>query len=186
MSVEPEFVCGGNWLEIMRRNGKEYVRRVRGGDCVEIIATINNGDDALLLIEQYRPAVDSIVIELPAGVCGDHDAGENLIDACGRELEEETGCQADTFVFLGSAPSNAGTTTEMSNFFLAGHVKVVGEGGGVEDEDITVHKIPISQVDQWLVEQIRSGKMVDPRVYVGMYLRLAYLSGKMDSQPIPA
>ena len=50
----------------------------------------------LLLIEQYRPPVDRVVIELPAGLVGDLPGTENEPLAVGarRELVEETGYDA--------------------------------------------------------------------------------------------
>jgi ADP-ribose pyrophosphatase len=65
-------------------------------DGVDIVAIVRGGDSGttgphtplIVLIKQFRPAVGSTVIELPAGLV---DAGESVEMAAVRELREETG-----------------------------------------------------------------------------------------------
>lgn len=72
----------------------EYAeRRTRpaGADCdgVGIVAIIEKeSGPEILLQKQYRPPIDKVVIEVPAGLL---DAGETLEQAAVRELKEETG-----------------------------------------------------------------------------------------------
>jgi hypothetical protein len=51
----------------------------------------------LLLIEQFRPPVGKVVIELPAGLTGDIESQESEESAnpAPRELHEVTGCEAE-------------------------------------------------------------------------------------------
>lgn len=73
-------------------------------------------DDDVLLIRQYRYAVDERVIELPAGLI---DPGEEPETAARRELEEETGYEAGDVALLGSAYVSPGYTRELSHFYVA-------------------------------------------------------------------
>lgn len=60
-------------------------------DGVGIIAILDNPDTGrreLLLQKQYRPPIDKVVIEVPAGLV---DANETAEEAAVRELREETG-----------------------------------------------------------------------------------------------
>jgi ADP-ribose pyrophosphatase len=42
-------------------------------------------------------------------------------------------------------------------------------GGGLENEQITVHEVPLEKVRGFLLEKSRSGVLVDPKVYAGLY-----------------
>lgn len=56
--------------------------------------------------------------------------------------------------------------------FLADKLEKVGPGGGDESEDITVHTIPITSIDDWLTGAVRRGALIDSRVYGALYLLL--------------
>lgn len=58
-------------------------------DAVEVCATLHTGDKKfMVLVVQYRPPLDAVCIEFPAGLV---DAGEDPREAAIRELREETG-----------------------------------------------------------------------------------------------
>jgi hypothetical protein len=42
-------------------------------------------------------------------------------------------------------------------------------GGGVDHEDITVHVVPLAQIDDWLARKTREGLLVEPRIYAALY-----------------
>jgi ADP-ribose pyrophosphatase len=127
-------------------------------------------DEEIVLVEQYRKPVGSLVIELPAGLVGDHvDPDESILDAAARELEEETGYAASQMEVLMTCPSSAGMSDEMISFVLAKGLTRVGPGGGDDSEDIEVHIVPLTDVDAWLTRQVSAGKPLDPKIYAALY-----------------
>lgn len=165
-----------NHLRFVQRGGWSYVERVNSTGVVCIIALTK--EDRIVLVEQYRAPVDRHVIELPAGLSGDHSdhADEPLEAAAGRELLEETGYQADRLRQIMAVASSAGLTDEVVTMFVAEGLEKVGSGGGDESENITVHEVALREVDEWLNRAQASGKLVDPRVFAGLY----FLSRERD------
>ena len=99
----------GRYLDLVERDGWEYSTRSNASAVVVIVAV--TPDDRLLLVEQYRRPVDARVIELPAGLVGDHvEPDESILDAARRELIEETGYAAGSIDFIMDCPSSAGMT----------------------------------------------------------------------------
>ena len=168
----PEVIAETNYLKLLRRGGWEYVERRKVSGIVAIVPL--TPDDRLVLVEQYRPPVDRMVIELPAGLAGDMagEEDERLEQAARRELLEETGYQTRRLTRLFHGPVSAGITSEDLTFFLARNVEKVAAGGGDGSEAITVHTVPVARVSGWLRRQERSGKMVDVKVYAGLYAAL--------------
>ena len=135
-----------------------------------IVATDDEGN--IILVEQYRPPVDGRVIELPAGIAGDlaGSEDESWSQAAQRELMEETGYEAERLVEVLHAVTSAGLTNESVRFLLAERVRKVSEGGGDASEEIVVHCVPLTKVNDWLTQQQQHGVMVDARVFTGLYL----------------
>ena len=159
----------GRFLKLMKSGHWEYVDRVNAHNAAIILAV--TADQELLLVEQYRIPLSARTIELPAGVIGDepgeHD--ESAAAAAGRELLEETGYAAGCLEALTTGPSCSGITSERVTLFRATDLKRTGAGGGVADEDITVHAIPLTGVSDWLAAQAQTGRLIDPKVYAGLY-----------------
>jgi ADP-ribose pyrophosphatase len=128
-------------------------------------------EQKLLLVEQYRIPVHALTIELPAGLIGDEPqcAGESSLAAARRELLEETGYSAERLEMLTTGPSCSGITSERVTFFRAFDLHRTGNGGGVANEDITVHEIPLVGVEKWLEAKASAGVLIDPKIYAGLF-----------------
>ncbi len=159
----------GKFLRFVRKQRWEYVTRKDASGVVVVAALTDQGN--VLLVEQFRPALDRHVIELPAGLAGDVEgaADEPLAEAAQRELAEETGYRAARFEHVFTGPSSAGLTDEVLTLFVASGLQRDGPGGGVEGESILVHEIPLADVDRWLEDRARNGCLIDVRVYAGLY-----------------
>lgn len=158
----------GRYLSLLERDNWEFASRSNASSVVVLIPVTNEGE--IVLVEQHRRPVNARVIELPAGLVGDHvDPDESIIEAAGRELEEETGFLASELELLMECPSSAGMTDEIISFVMARGLKRIGPGGGDDSEDIEVHIIALGEVDDWLGRQQAAGKPLDPKIYAALY-----------------
>lgn len=165
---QPEILHEGRFLRLYRDPPWEYVARVRTSGIVAIVAV--TPDDRILLVEQFRRAVERRCIELPAGLAGDgpHQS-EDLPAAARRELLEETGYAAERFEHVFEGPPSAGLSAEVITFYRAHGLSRVHEATGDGDEDIRCHEVPRATVDDWLKREAAAGALIDPKVYAGLY-----------------
>jgi len=159
----------GKYLRVLKKDHWEYVERTHSNEAVVILAVTE--DKKVILTEQFRIPVGKDVIELPAGLLGDPGSvpGEAKEEAARRELLEETGYEAEEMELIASGPPSAGLSSEIALFYGASGLKKVGKGGGVESENILVHEVPLKEVEGWLQGMEAQGKLVDPKVYAGLY-----------------
>jgi ADP-ribose pyrophosphatase len=169
MNPETKTLFSSKYLEV-RQTGKWVYAHRPGVTGIVIIVAVTD-DREILLVEQYRVPVASKVLELPAGLVGDSDSegSEDLVTGARRELLEETGYEAGQWEELFTGPPTAGMTTEVVTFFRASQLRSVNSGGGVEGENITVHRIPLSNIEEWLKQKQTEGFLIDPKVYAGLY-----------------
>jgi ADP-ribose pyrophosphatase len=89
----------------------------------------------VLLVRQYRYAVERELLELPAGTL---DPGESVEAAAHRELAEETGTVAGTLRRLGSFYPSPGYSTEIMHIFLAENLTESADAEADADEELEV------------------------------------------------
>jgi ADP-ribose pyrophosphatase len=117
-----------------------------------------------VLVEQYRVPVGGYCLELPAGLVGDEDADESVEESAGRELEEETGYRAARLTALGTFYSSPGMVSESFTLVRAEGLTKVGEGGGTADEDITVHRVALNGIADFVAARRAAGVAVDVKL----------------------
>ena len=161
-------IAAGRHLRLLTTDSWEFAQRVTPSGVVCVVAVTK--ENWLLLVEQFRPPVNRNVIELPAGLAGDlhDDPDETLESAARRELLEETGYEAGNWTRLCDVASSAGLTDEIVTIFRADAVRRVGEGGGVDGEEIIVHEIAVNGLLDWLSAADRGTRLVDSRVYAAL------------------
>ena len=162
-----EKIFEGKHLIVLDRGGWEYVERKKGKSAVAVIAMTDSGE--LILTEQYRRAVDGRVIDWPAGLVGDEDGHADPAETARKELEEETGYTCDRVEPVIDGPTSPGITSESVAYYRATGLRKKGKGGGVGDEDITVHLVHRNGVEKWLRDRKRDGALIDLKLWSGLY-----------------
>ena len=158
----------GKFVKLSKSGRWEYAERVNASGAAFILALTPARE--LVLVEQYRVPLQARTIELPAGIIGDDGhAGEAVTASAIRELEEETGFRAARAEILLTGPVAPGLASEMLHLVRAHELTRVSAGGGVDNEDITVHVIPLTQIDAWLAQQSAAGLQIEPRIYAALY-----------------
>lgn len=159
---EPEEVMWQGHFITVKRHGKwEYVGRARGIKAAVILAV---EDHHVLLVEQYRVPLSANCIELPAGLIGDHDDSEDALTSAARELEEETGYRASKLENMGEFFSSPGMVSESFTLVRASGLAKVGDGGGVDGENIIVHRIELSALPSFIQAKRAEGCVVDVKL----------------------
>ena len=156
-----EIMWEGRFITAKRRGQWEYVGRSRGIKAAVILAV---EDGHVLLVEQYRVPLGRRCIELPAGLIGDEQAGEDPLAAAGRELEEESGYRADTLTSLGEYYSSPGMVSESFTLVRATELTKVSDGGGVPGEGIIPHRVALTDLERFLAAKRAEGCGVDVRI----------------------
>ena len=159
-----EIVWQGKFVTMKTRGRWEYAGRSRGIRAAAIIAI--DEDDRVLLVSQYRVPLGAFCLEIPAGLIGDVEGheGEGALEAAKRELEEETGYRAGMMEVVGDFYSSPGMVSESFTLLRARDLERVGDGGGVEGEDIRVHQVKLNSLPRYVAKWREQGHAVDVRI----------------------
>jgi 8-oxo-dGTP pyrophosphatase MutT (NUDIX family) len=154
MTVEPwdllkeEYLFTHRWLKVLKRRYRiprddqeadfylfEYTNWVNVLPIAE--------DGRMVLIRQYRPGLDEVLWEIPAGALDDD---EEPLQAAKRELAEETGYEGGVWELLGTFSPNPGTHSNLSYSYLAQGVHASRPQQLDRTEDIEVVLMPPEKV----------------------------------------
>ena len=105
------------WFEVISKQvagEPEPYYALRMPDYVSIVAL--QADREIVLVRQYRPAVEAYTLELPSGHV---DAGHTPEESARRELLEETGFTSQTWELLGPLLSDTGRNENRTWCYLA-------------------------------------------------------------------
>ena len=159
----------GQWLRLVRIGHWESCERTHGQGMAVIVIAVTPADE-VLFVEQYRIPLGARTIEMPAGLVGDDHAQDTLMDAARRELIEETGWSPGKVDVLLIGPTSSGMSNERIAFVRALELVRVGDGGGVDGEDIIVHAVPRCEAPAWLMRKQAEGFELDLKLWAGLWM----------------
>lgn len=113
-------------------------------------------DGKLLMVRQYRNALDRYTLEIPAG--GLNGADEPTRDAAGRELEEETGYRSDDLEWLITIRTTVAFCNEKIDIYVAKNL-IKSHQHLDEDEFINVEAYSVEELSRMILE----GKIEDSK-----------------------
>ena len=114
-------------------------------------------DGRILMVKQYRNALDRFTVEIPAGGLDSPD--EPHYDAAMRELREETGYTTDKLELLIVVNTTVAFCNEKISIFVA---KITGQAGEQDlDEDEFINVIPYELSE--LERMIYAGEITDSK-----------------------
>ncbi len=122
-------------------------------------------DETVLLVRQYRSAIEAEMLEVPAGK---RDvAGEPPETTAGRELAEEVGREAGSIELLARFYNSAGFCDELTWLYLARDLKVVPDDRqGIEEAAMTLEEVKLADLDRL----IATGELIDAKTIIGLTL----------------
>lgn len=136
-----------------------------GGACIVPVLA----DGRILMVRQYRPAIDRETLELPAGAVDVGDATTE--DTARRELREETGYTAGKWKLLLRLKTAVAYCNEYTDVYLASDLKDSHGQALDEAEEIRLRAIE----PEVLLQDIYSGRIQDSKTVAGI---LAYTNRK--------
>ena len=137
-------------------NGETLIREFVAHPGAVAVLALNEADE-VLLINQYRHPVREYLWEIPAGLLD--IPGESRLEAAKRELLEETGYIAESWVELIEFHTTPGGNNETIAVFLARDLRHQGHDLELEGEetDMVVAWVPLGDaLKSVLASEIRS------------------------------
>lgn len=160
--------------QVLLPDGKQGMREVvEHPGAVAVLPILADGH--LLLIRQYRKAVEESLIEIPAGKL---ESGE-LPEACARrELSEETGLTAEKLQFLYSFYTSPGFANERIYLFLAwiGKDSVQRPPSLDEDEFVEPFAVTLEEGLRWVMD----GRIKDAKTALAIQSWNLLQMGKLE------
>jgi 8-oxo-dGTP pyrophosphatase MutT (NUDIX family) len=136
---------------------------VRHPGAVAIVPVTAEG--GVVLLHQYRGAVDRFILEIPAGT-RDVD-GEPTEVTAARELAEEAGFAAGQLTLLAVILNTPGFCDEATWIYLATELRPVPPAReGFEERYLTVREVPLDEFDA----MVDDGSIVDAQTILGVGL----------------
>ena len=130
-----------------------------------------NDEGKLIMVRQYRNALNRYTLEIPAG--GLNGADEPTMDAAARELTEETGYRADKLELLLSIRTTVAFCNEKIDIYVATGL-TPGKQHLDEDEYVDVEAFELEE----LISRVLAGEIQDSKTVAAILAyKEKYISG---------
>lgn len=127
-------------------------------------------DGKLVLVKQYRFAMQGRILEFPAGTIED---GDDALITVKHELPEEAGYSGENWQFLGKFPICPGYSDEwIFSYFATGLTKLDNPPAQDADEDIEVLLFTPEEFEA----AIKRGDRIDAKTIASFYLAKPFFS----------
>ena len=127
-------------------------------------------DGKILMVRQYRNALDRFTLELPAGKVD--DPAEPKVECAMRELEEETGYRSEHLELLITVNTTVAFCNELIEIYLARDLVPTHQHLD-EDEEIEVEAYSLEELCQMIFRQ----ELRDAKTVAGLLAYQAWLAG---------
>ena len=167
-SISSDYVYRGKILDvrletIMLPEGKTGQREiVDHGDSIVVVPV--DKDNQIVLVKQYRKALEAFLLEAPAGGI---EEDETPNDAALRELQEEIGYTSDSIEYMGGFWIAPGFCNEYMHSYIARDL-IESQLPPDEDDSIEIVSVPISEIP----DLIRSGEIEDAKSISALLMAL--------------
>lgn len=137
--------------EVLLPNGNKSNREiVKHPGAVAIIALTE--DKKIILVEQFRKALERSIIEIPAGKI---ETGEPPEETALRELEEETGYTTNKLQYIQSFATSPGFADEIIHLYFAENcVKLEEKADLDEDEFVELMHVSLEEMESMISNKL--------------------------------
>lgn len=139
-------------------------------DWINVVPVLPDG--RVLLVREYRHGRGEIMLGLVSGGVESHDdhSGDAAMAAARRELMEETGFRADTFIKVLVTHPNSATHNNIGTTYVALGLAKVGEQSLDESEEVQVLSRPLEEI----IRDIQSGACIMQAMHVASLYAAAH------------
>ena len=132
------------------------------------VAAVPLDGDEIVLVRQYRAALNAMLLEIPAGL---RDVeGEPTAETAQRELIEEVGLQAGSLELLTTVHNTVGYCDESITIYMATDLTPVVQAftDSPEEQAMEIVRMPLTQAEQMILD----GEITDAKTVIGVLAAL--------------
>lgn len=149
--------------EIRAPDGSVYEREIVRHPGAAVIVPLDGQE--VIMVRQYRPAVNRELLEIPAGKLDSQDEPPEM--TAQRELEEEIGKRAGHLELLAVFHNSPGFCDEITHCYLATELTDADRRPhGIEEQHMAIERIKLDEV----LDLVASGEVADAKSIVGLML----------------